>query len=91
MSKLRIAVVVGSTRIGRFADHPAKWIADIAGKRSELEVETLDLLDYPMALYGEARATEAESETAERWRRSCVSSTATSLPLPNITMHRPPF
>jgi NAD(P)H-dependent FMN reductase len=69
MSKLKIAVIVGSTRIGRFADHPAKWIADIAGTRPELEVEVLDLLDYPMALFGEARTTEAESETAERWKK----------------------
>ncbi|NLS05794.1 NAD(P)H-dependent oxidoreductase [Rhizobium sp. P32RR-XVIII] len=69
MSKIKIAVIVGSTRIGRFADHPAKWIADIARKRPEFEVEVLDLLDYPMPFFGEARASEAESETAERWKK----------------------
>jgi NAD(P)H-dependent FMN reductase len=70
VSKLKIAVIVGSTRIGRFADHPAKWIADIARSRAEMEVEVLDLLDYPMAMFGDARATVAESETAERWKKT---------------------
>ncbi|KAA0698830.1 NADPH-dependent oxidoreductase [Neorhizobium sp. P12A] len=69
MNKLKIAVIVGSTRIGRFAEHPAKWIADIAGSRSEFDVEVLDLLDYPMHFFGEERTTEAQSETAERWKK----------------------
>ncbi|QPB19542.1 NAD(P)H-dependent oxidoreductase [Rhizobium sp. CC1099] len=69
MNNLKIAVVVGSTRIGRFADHPAKWIAEIAAQRPEFEVEVVDLLDYPMAFFGEARALEAESKTAERWKK----------------------
>lgn len=69
MSQLKIAVIVGSTRIGRFADHPAKWIADIAGERPELDVEVLDLRDYSLPFFGEARATDAENETAERWKK----------------------
>jgi NAD(P)H-dependent FMN reductase len=69
MSKLKVAVIVGSTRIARFADHPAKWIAGIAGSRAEFEVEVLDLLDYPMHFFGEERTTEAQNETAERWKK----------------------
>jgi NAD(P)H-dependent FMN reductase len=69
MSQLKIAVIVGSTRIGRFADHPAQWIAETAGARSELAIEVLDLRDYPLPFFGEARATEAENETAERWKK----------------------
>lgn len=69
MSQLKIAVIVGSTRIGRFADHPAKWIADIAGERPELDVEVLDLRDYSLPFFGEAQATDAENETAERWKK----------------------
>ncbi len=69
MSKLKIAVIVGSTRIGRFAQHPAKWIADLTGQRSDLDVEVLDLFDYPMHFFGEERATTAESESAERWKK----------------------
>lgn len=69
MSKLKIAVIVGSTRIGRFAEHPAKWVAAIAAERQDIEVEILDLLDYPMHFFGEQRATTAESETAESWKK----------------------
>jgi len=69
MSKLKIAVIVGSTRIGRFAEHPAKWIAAIAADRADIEVEVLDLLEYPLPFFGEARATDAENETAERWKK----------------------
>jgi NAD(P)H-dependent FMN reductase len=69
MSKLKVAVIVGSTRIARFADHPAKWIAGTAGSRAEFEVEVLDLLDYPMHFFGEERTAEAQNETAERWKK----------------------
>ncbi|MDA4726227.1 NAD(P)H-dependent oxidoreductase, partial [Enterobacter hormaechei] len=65
MTKLKIGIIVGSTRIGRFAEFPAKWIADVAGKRDDVEVEILDLIDYPMAFFGEERATTEQSETAE--------------------------
>jgi NAD(P)H-dependent FMN reductase len=69
MSKLKIAIIIGSTRIGRFADHPGKWITAIAGKRDDMEIEVLDLLDYPMPFFGDQRATEAESEAADRWKK----------------------
>lgn len=70
MSELKIAVIVGSTRMGRFADHPAKWIQQIADQRADLNVEILDLLDFPMHFFGEERATTAENDTAERWKKA---------------------
>lgn len=48
---LKIKVIIGSTRDGRFSDKPAHWIAGLAGKRADLSVEVLDLKDYPMAFY----------------------------------------
>ena len=68
MAKAKIGIIVGSTRIGRFAEFPAKWIAEVAGKRDDIEVEVLDLLDYPMHFFGEERTTTAQTETAERWK-----------------------
>lgn len=68
MSKVKIAIIIGSTRIRRFAEHPAKWFAEIARQRDDMEIEVIDLLDYPMHFFGEQRATTAESETAERWK-----------------------
>jgi NAD(P)H-dependent FMN reductase len=69
MAKLKIGIIVGSTRIGRFAEFPAKWVAEIAGQRDDIEVEIVDLLDYPMHFFGEERSTTAETETAERWKK----------------------
>lgn len=68
MAKAKIGIIVGSTRIGRFAEFPAKWIAEVAGQRDDIEVEILDLLDYPMHFFGEERTTTAQTETAERWK-----------------------
>ncbi len=69
MSKAKIGIIVGSTRIGRFAEYPAKWVAELAGKRGDIEVEILDLIDYPMHFFGEERTTTAQNETAERWKK----------------------
>lgn len=69
MAKAKIGIIVGSTRIGRFAEFPAKWIDEVAGKRDDVEVEILDLLDYPMHFFGEERTTTAQNETAELWKK----------------------
>lgn len=68
MSKLKLAVIIGSTREGRFAENPAQWIADLARQHGGFEVEILDVKDYPMSFYGDPSATDAESETAARWK-----------------------
>jgi NAD(P)H-dependent FMN reductase len=48
----KIAVIVGSIREGRVSDKLAKWVAVEVGKTAE--VETVDLLDYPLPLFNEA-------------------------------------
>jgi NAD(P)H-dependent FMN reductase len=48
---LKIKVIIGSTRQGRFGDKPAHWIAKLAEQRPELDVEVLDLRDYPMPFF----------------------------------------
>lgn len=48
---LKIKVIIGSTRQGRFGDKPAQWIAELARQRKELDVEVLDLRDYPMPFF----------------------------------------
>ena len=66
MSKPNIAIIVGSTREGRFADKPAQWLAKIAKSRGDVEVEIVDLKDYPLPFLGEARpdADAASQEAA---------------------------
>jgi NAD(P)H-dependent FMN reductase len=44
----RIAVVVGSTRQGRFADKPAQWVAGHLAKIDGIEVDVIDLRDHPL-------------------------------------------
>ena len=50
---MRIALIVGSTRPNRFADHPVKWIQQGAATRSDVELETLDLRDWPLPFFAE--------------------------------------
>lgn len=70
MAKHRIGVVIGTTREGRFGDKPARWIFDAASKRADLDVEIVDLRDYPLPLFdedtGPAQAPPG-NEVALRW------------------------
>jgi NAD(P)H-dependent FMN reductase len=51
----KIQVIVGSTREGRFGEKAAAWVMDRLRGRDDLEVELLDLRDYPMPFYDQAR------------------------------------
>jgi NAD(P)H-dependent FMN reductase len=67
-----IAVIVGSTRQGRFAEKPAHWIHELV-RRRDIDGRLLDLRDYPMPFFDEA-ATPAmpghapyANEVVARW------------------------
>jgi NAD(P)H-dependent FMN reductase len=72
MTKPNIAVIISTTRAARFGDKPAKWIYDIAAARRDMDLELLDLRDYPMPFFDEA-ATDAwaptTNEVAQRWQK----------------------
>ncbi|MBB3663062.1 MULTISPECIES: NADPH-dependent FMN reductase [Prauserella salsuginis group] len=53
---LRLAVIIGSTRTGRFAPVPAAWFADEVRKHHGFDVDVVDLagLDVPDSLDGSA-------------------------------------
>ena len=53
MSKLKIAVIIGSTRDSRFGHIPAQWIFDEAKKRAGLDVELVDLKSFNLPLFNE--------------------------------------
>jgi NAD(P)H-dependent FMN reductase len=53
MSTLTIKIIVGSTRANRFSERPAQWILGLARQRTDLDVELLDLRDYPLPLFEE--------------------------------------
>jgi NAD(P)H-dependent FMN reductase len=72
ISKPKLAVVVGSIRPNRFADHPAQWIAQLARQRGDFDVEIIDLKDYPMPLFAEEASpayAPSKSEVARRWQQ----------------------
>jgi NAD(P)H-dependent FMN reductase len=76
MAKPKIGVIVGSTRPGRFADHPAKWIKELAEKRGDIEVEMLDLRDWPLPFFDEEMSpayAPSKNEVAQRWQRKIDS------------------
>lgn len=52
-TQLKLKVIIGSTRENRFGDKPARWIAELLKKKEGVEVEILDLRDYPMPFFNE--------------------------------------
>jgi NAD(P)H-dependent FMN reductase len=63
--RLRIAVIVGSTREGRVGDSVAGWFARVAGQRNDIDVELVDLADFDFpARYPEAVTAEMNRFTA---------------------------
>lgn len=50
---MKIAIVLGSTRPGRAGEAVAKWVYEIARKRSDAEYELVDIADYHLPLLDE--------------------------------------
>jgi NAD(P)H-dependent FMN reductase len=70
---LNFALIVGSTRPNRFADHSVKWITAGAAARGDLKLDVLDLRDYPLPFYNEPAPPiytqgKYSDPAAEAWR-----------------------
>lgn len=66
----RIGIIIGSTREGRFAERPAKWIHEIAKQRTDLAFELIDLRDHPLPFFNEPISpiyAPAKNEVARGW------------------------
>ena len=50
---LNIGIIIGSTRPGRKAETVAKWVYEIAKKRSDARFEIVDIKDYNLPLLDE--------------------------------------
>jgi NAD(P)H-dependent FMN reductase len=71
MSKPKIALVIGSTRANRFADKPAEWFAKLARENTDIEIEVVDLRDFPLPFFDEVSSSlyvPSKSEVAQRWQ-----------------------
>jgi NAD(P)H-dependent FMN reductase len=72
MSNPKIAIIVGSTRKVRFADIPTKYIAEKAAAHGRLDVEVVDLRDYPMPLFDEMASNAwmpTQDPVAVKWQK----------------------
>jgi NAD(P)H-dependent FMN reductase len=71
MSTPKIAIIVSTTREGRFADKPAQWIFDLAKAHGTASFEIVDLRDYPLPLFDEPASPAAglvpRNPAAQRW------------------------
>lgn len=70
---LKIALIVGSTRPGRFADIPVKWLLEGARIRADFKIDVLDLRDHVLPFYEEAvlppyNGGAYSNPAAEAWR-----------------------
>jgi NAD(P)H-dependent FMN reductase len=70
--KPKIAVVVSSTRPTRFADIPTKWIVEQAKARGDMDVEVVDLRDYPLPFFDEVASNAwvpSQNPVAKKWQK----------------------
>ena len=70
MSKPRIGIIISTTREGRFGERVARWVADLAATRPEIDTEIVDLRDFPLPFF-DAVASPAyvpiETPEARKW------------------------
>lgn len=72
---LKIQVIIGTTRQSRFSEKAAHWIYEEAKKKKGIEVELVDLRDYPLPFYDEPVSPamfemtkyEYTNEIAKKW------------------------
>ena len=72
MSKVKIKVLAGSVRPGRFNIQPATWIADTASKHADLDVELVDLEELNLPFYNEPKPAmmgNYEHDHTKKWAK----------------------
>jgi NAD(P)H-dependent FMN reductase len=71
MSKLKIAVIISSTRPTRFGELPAKWILDKANERPEIQAEIVDIRDFDLPFFDEMASNAwmpSANQNAVKWQ-----------------------
>jgi NAD(P)H-dependent FMN reductase len=72
MKKLKIAIIISTTRAARFGHKPAQWVNGIAAEHKDLETEIVDLRDFPMPFFDEVASNAwapSTNEVAQRWQK----------------------
>ena len=71
MSKLKIAVIISSTRDSRFGDKPAQWVLEKANERPEIEAEIVDIRDFDLPFFNEVASdmwAPSQDQRAVAWQ-----------------------
>lgn len=71
-TKPKIALIIGSTRANRLADKPAHWMLAQAQARGDMDVELIDLRDYPLPFFDEVSSNlyaPSQNPEALRWQK----------------------
>ena len=71
---LKIAIIIGSTRPGRNGAAVAKWVYEIAQKRSDAEFELMDIKDFNLPLLDEPVPWQPAFDDFRFAGKSCVSA-----------------
>lgn len=92
--KIRLKIILGSTREGRLSEIPGRWIAQTAARRPETEVELLDLRDFPMPFFNEPALPSIKKEpyaepAVARWTAKIAEADAFIIIAPEYN-HAPP-
>jgi len=70
MGKPKIAIILSTTREGRFADRPGQWLFELARSRGTADFDVIDLRDFPLPFFNEPKSPAWEppqNEVAQRW------------------------
>lgn len=70
MTKLKIGIIVGSTREGRVSPQVADWVKELADQRGVAEYTIIDIADYKLPLLGE---TGADASGAAAWSEAIAA------------------
>jgi len=75
---LRVGIILGSTRQGRFGEQPANWILEKAKGTEGIETELIDLRDHPLPFFDEAVPPSMwngnyPSEIIKKWNETIKS------------------
>ncbi len=73
---LKVGIIIGSTRPGRVGDSVAKWVYEIAKKRTDAEFELVDIKDFNLPLLDEpvpASQRRYSKEHTKKWSEKIES------------------
>lgn len=90
---LKLNVIVASTRPGRKGPALGEWFRDYARAKSNFDVDLVDLADFELPVYDEAkhpRMQDYQHEHTRRWSESVASADAYVFVTPEYNFGPPP-